>query len=109
MSGHIRERSGNLEIRVFAGCDPLTGKRQYMTKTVRGGKREAQKVPAAMVFEIGSGKRPKTASTVGSSSTPGSRRRTQASRRDREGDEGLHRSASPTRSRGRSVAQAADE
>ena len=34
---------------MFTGRDPLTGKRQYATKTFRGGKREAQRELAAMV------------------------------------------------------------
>jgi integrase len=50
MRGSMRQRSeGSWELRVFVGRDPLTGRRQYVTKTVRGGKREAQKALAALV------------------------------------------------------------
>jgi hypothetical protein len=38
----MRQRSeGSWELRVFVGRDPLTGRRQYVTKTIKGGKREA--------------------------------------------------------------------
>jgi integrase len=50
MRGSMRQRSeGSWELRVFVGRDPLTGRRQYFTKTVRGGKREAQRALAALV------------------------------------------------------------
>jgi hypothetical protein len=40
MRGPMRQRSeGFCELRVFVGRDPLTGRRQYVTKTFRGGKR----------------------------------------------------------------------
>jgi integrase len=46
----MRQRSeGSWELRVFVGREPLTGRRQYMTKTVRGTKREAQRALAALV------------------------------------------------------------
>ncbi len=50
MRGSMRQRSeGSWELRVFVGRDPLTGRRKYLTKTVRGGKREAQRALAALV------------------------------------------------------------
>ena len=50
MRGSIRQRSeGSWELRVFVGLDPLTGRRQYATKTVRAGKRAAQQELAAMI------------------------------------------------------------
>jgi len=36
------KRAGYWELRVFAGVDPLSGKRQYRTRTFRGTKRQAQ-------------------------------------------------------------------
>jgi hypothetical protein len=53
MKGHMRERSGSWELRVFAGRDPVTGRKRYLTRTVRGGKREAQRALAALIVEAG--------------------------------------------------------
>ena len=50
MRGSMRQRSeGSWELRVFVGLDPLTGRRQDVTKTIRGGKRDAQRALAALV------------------------------------------------------------
>ena len=50
MRGSMRQRStGSWELRVFVGRDPLTGRRQYVSKTFRGGKREAERELAALV------------------------------------------------------------
>lgn len=50
--GHVRQRGDAWELRVYRGRDPLTGRHQYRTKTVRGvGKREAERLLAAMVVE----------------------------------------------------------
>ena len=43
----------------------MTGKQRYTYRTVRGGKREAQRVLAEMVTEAGRGLAPKSGSTVG--------------------------------------------
>jgi integrase len=53
MKGHMRERSGSWELRVFAGRDAVTGRKRYLTRTVRGGKREAQRALAALIVEAG--------------------------------------------------------
>jgi integrase len=40
--GSIRKRgSGSFELRVYGGTDPITGKRRWLTRTVRGGRSEA--------------------------------------------------------------------
>jgi hypothetical protein len=44
MKGHIRRRGEARELRVFLGTDPVTGKKRYASRTVRGGKRDAQRV-----------------------------------------------------------------
>jgi integrase len=53
MKGHMRERSGAWELRVYAGRDPRTGRKRYVSRTVRGGKREAQRTLAALVVSVG--------------------------------------------------------
>lgn len=53
MSGSIRQRSeGSWELRVFLGRDPVSGRRRYRTKTVRGGKRDAQRALAVMLSAV---------------------------------------------------------
>ena len=53
MAGSIRQRGENSwNLRVFAGRDPTTGRKVSVEKTVRGTKREASKVLAAMVAEV---------------------------------------------------------
>jgi len=50
---------------VYLGHDPLTGKKRYVTRTVRGGKREAQTVLAEMITEAERGLTVRTTATVG--------------------------------------------
>lgn len=62
----MRERSpGYWQLRVFEGIDPLTGKKQYRTKYVRGGKRVAQKALAVLVTEVDGGVVAPTRKSVG--------------------------------------------
>ncbi len=54
--GMIRRRGrSSWEIRVDAGRDPLTGKRRLRYKTVRGGKRDAQKELTRLLHELDDG------------------------------------------------------
>ena len=42
MAGSIRQRGKeSWELRVFVGRDPVTDKKQYVTKTFRGTRKEA--------------------------------------------------------------------
>ncbi len=44
MKGSIRQRGGSsFELRVYCGTDPDTGKRRWMTRTVRGTRADAQR------------------------------------------------------------------
>ena len=44
MKGSIRQRgTGSFELRVYAGTDPDTGRRRWVTRTVRGTRGEAQR------------------------------------------------------------------
>jgi integrase len=56
MRGSIRERRpGSWQLRAFEGTDPLTGKKLYRTKYVRGTKRDAQKQLALLVTDVNAG------------------------------------------------------
>jgi integrase len=65
MKGFIRQRGAAWELRVFLGYDPVTAKQRYTYRTVRGGKREAQRVLAEMITDAERGLTPRSASTVG--------------------------------------------
>ncbi len=56
MRGGMRERSpGVWEVRAEAGRDPVTGRRRQISRTVRGTKRQAQKVLNGLVAELDQG------------------------------------------------------
>ncbi len=53
MPGSMRQRGENSwNLRVYAGRDPRTGRKISVERTVRGNKRGASKVLAAMVAEV---------------------------------------------------------
>src|SRR5687767_5670768 len=65
MRGSMRQRGERTwELRVFVGREPLTGQKQYVSKTVRGGKRLAEQELARMVAG-GDRRTPTAALTVG--------------------------------------------
>lgn len=41
--GNIRQRGTSLQVRVYAGVDPVTGKPTYLAETVKGTDRAAKK------------------------------------------------------------------
>ncbi len=51
MKGLMRQRGSAWELRVYLGVDPVSGKQRYATKSVRGGKRDAQRVLNEMVVD----------------------------------------------------------
>jgi hypothetical protein len=85
MKGFMRKRGASWELRVYFGLDPLTGKKRYATRTVRGGKREAQTALAEMITEAERGLTVRTSATVGELLSRGSSspRRTSRRRRSR--------------------------
>ena len=46
------KRPGYWELRALAGADPLTGQKQYRTRTFRGTKRQASSALAVLVTEV---------------------------------------------------------
>jgi integrase len=66
MAGSIRQRGKqSWEVRAFVGKDPVTGKKQYATKTIRGEKRDAEIALGRMLGEIEDGQYAVRAGTVG--------------------------------------------
>jgi hypothetical protein len=54
--GRIEERGPNLRVVVYAGLDPVTGKRAYLRETVKGNdrtaRRQANKVMTRLLAEV---------------------------------------------------------
>jgi integrase len=65
MKGFMRRRGDAWELRVYLGVDPVSGKQRYASTTVRAGKREAQRVLAAMVVDADRGAIARTSATLG--------------------------------------------
>ncbi len=65
MQGFMRQRGSSWELRVYVGRDVVTGRKRWVTRTVKGGKRDAQRALAAMVAEADRGALVSTTATVG--------------------------------------------
>jgi integrase len=66
MAGSMRQRGErSWELRVHAGRDESTGRKQYVTRTFRGGKRDASKALAALVADVERGSLTGRGGTVG--------------------------------------------
>lgn len=65
MRGHLRKRGNAWELRAYAGIDPLTNRQKYVTRTFRGGKREAEEALARFVTEVAGGGHAAQDTTVG--------------------------------------------
>jgi integrase len=65
MRGHMRQRGDGWELRVYVGRDPVSGLERYATRTIRAGKREAQRVLNEMVVAAERGSLVKTRATMG--------------------------------------------
>jgi hypothetical protein len=55
----IRKRGGSLQVQVFAGRDPLTGRKRWLSRQVRGqtkaAYRKAKKVEAQLLEQLDRG------------------------------------------------------
>ena len=65
MSGHMRQRGDAWELRVYVGRDAVSGRERYATRTIRAGKREAQRALNEMVVAAERGSLVKTRATMG--------------------------------------------
>jgi len=61
----MRRRGKSWELRVYLEREAVSGKRRWATRTVRAGKREAQRALTAMVAEADTGTLARTDATVG--------------------------------------------
>ncbi len=65
MKGHLRKRGDAWELRAYVGTDPITNRQKYVTRTFRGGKREAEEALARLVTEVSGGGHAAQDTTVG--------------------------------------------
>ena len=66
MQGNVRQRGpASWELRVYVGCDPATGRKRYVTWTVRGGKRDAERALTALVHGAQDGAVSRSRATAG--------------------------------------------
>lgn len=63
--GHLRQRGEAWELRAYAGVDPITNRQKYVTRTFRGGKREAEEALARLVTEVSGGSHAAQDTTIG--------------------------------------------
>lgn len=61
MRGHVTRRGGAWRVHVYLGFDERTGRQRYLTRTVRGTKREAETMCARLVTEAATGHHGQTA------------------------------------------------
>ncbi|MGH8985773.1 MAG: tyrosine-type recombinase/integrase [Acidimicrobiia bacterium] len=55
MAGHVRKRGNSWELIAYAGRDPLTGRKRYVTRSFKGTKRAAEQAVARLVTEVDDG------------------------------------------------------
>jgi hypothetical protein len=65
MKGHLRKRGEAWELRAYAGIDPITNRQKYVTRTFRGGKRDAEEALARFVTDVSGGGHAAQDTTVG--------------------------------------------
>ena len=65
----MRVRGGSLQVRVFAGVDPVTRRDRYLSETVKGtdrpARREAEKVMARLQSEVDGQRSAQSSVTLG--------------------------------------------
>src|SRR5689334_19742481 len=63
--GSVRRRGGSLQVRVFAGQDPVTGRDRYLTESVKGtdaaALKRAEKVMTRLQADVDRQRAPQTA------------------------------------------------
>ena len=51
-SVRLKREPNYWELRAFAGRDPVSGRKRYVSRAIRGGKREANAALAQLVAEV---------------------------------------------------------
>ncbi len=51
-SVRLKRKPDYWEVRAYVGVDPITGKDRYTSRTVRGGRRDAEKLLAQVVAKV---------------------------------------------------------
>lgn len=64
-SGHIVERNGSFRVMVYAGRDPVTGRKRQVTRTVRGSRKDAERVRNEMLVDVQRGRTSPASATFG--------------------------------------------
>ncbi len=65
MRGHLEQRGKNVwRAKIYLGRDEATGRKRYLTRTIRGPKRHAEEVVAQLIVEAGLGGHVVTEATV---------------------------------------------
>lgn len=65
MQGFIRRRGASWELRVYLGRDPVSGRKRYATRSVRGPRRQAERVLRGMVTAAEAGATHRAGATFG--------------------------------------------
>ena len=65
MKGYMRRRGPSWELRVYLGRDPVSGRKRYATRSVRGSKRQAERVLRDMVSAAEAGVTHRAGATFG--------------------------------------------
>jgi integrase len=65
MKGYIRRRGPSWELRAYLGRDPVSGRKRYATRSVRGSKRAAERVLRDMVAAAEAGVTHRAGATFG--------------------------------------------
>jgi integrase len=63
-SGHVQRRGSAWRVIVYAGRDPVTGKKRQLTRTVRGSRRDAEKVRNELLTSVDRGEARHTDQTM---------------------------------------------
>ncbi|WP_236791846.1 tyrosine recombinase XerC [Amycolatopsis sp. GM8] len=67
--GSVRQRGNSLQVRVYSGIDPVTGKPSYLTETVKGAdkaaKKRAERVMTKLQAQVDQQRSPSTSVTLG--------------------------------------------
>ncbi|HEY5111507.1 MAG TPA: site-specific integrase [Acidimicrobiales bacterium] len=64
MMDHIRQRGSAWELRAYSGTDPVTGRKKYVTRTVRGSRKEAERALVHLLVEVTGGAHAASDATV---------------------------------------------